>query len=83
LGDVRKFDIKRKNFIAYTKDGNSVEFPLEESRPFVRAGCQVCLDFSQLNSKVVLYQRPEASVAPVLPAKETNVEGDAVDPVLL
>lgn len=46
LEDVVKFDIKKRNIVALKRDGGKLEFPLEESRPYVRAGCQVCLDFS-------------------------------------
>jgi coenzyme F420 hydrogenase subunit beta len=46
LEDVLKFDIKKKKIVALKRDGEKIEFPLEESRPYVRAGCQVCLDFS-------------------------------------
>ncbi len=46
LGDVTKFDIKKRNIVAFKGDGGKLEFPLEESRPYVRAGCQVCLDFT-------------------------------------
>jgi coenzyme F420 hydrogenase subunit beta len=46
LGDVEKFDIKKGNIIAYKKDGDKLEFPLGKSRPYVRIGCHVCLDFA-------------------------------------
>lgn len=46
LEDVEKFDIKKGNIIAHKKDGSKLEFPLKESRPYVRVGCQVCLDFA-------------------------------------
>lgn len=46
LEDVEKFDIKKGNIIAYKKDGSKLEFPLKESRPYVRIGCHVCLDFA-------------------------------------
>lgn len=46
LEDVEKFDIKRRRIIAYKKNGNRVEIPLEEAKPYVRINCQVCLDFS-------------------------------------
>jgi coenzyme F420 hydrogenase subunit beta len=46
LQDVEKFDIKKGNIIAYKKDGEKLEFPLGKSRPYVRVGCHVCLDFA-------------------------------------
>lgn len=46
LGDVAKFDIKRGNIVAFKRDGGKLEFPLKESKPYVRVGCQVCTDFS-------------------------------------
>ncbi len=46
LGDIKKFDIKRKRIIGYKEDGSSVEIPLKESKPYVRINCQTCLDFS-------------------------------------
>ncbi len=46
LDEVSKFDIKKRNIVAFKRDGGKLEFPLEESRPYVRAGCQVCLDFT-------------------------------------
>lgn len=46
LGDVAKFDIKKGNIVAFKRNGEKLEFPLKESKPYVRAGCQVCLDFS-------------------------------------
>lgn len=46
LEEVSKFDIKKRNIVALKRDGGKLEFPLGESRPYVRAGCQVCLDFT-------------------------------------
>jgi coenzyme F420 hydrogenase subunit beta len=46
MEDVKKFDIKKGNIIAYQKAGKILEFPLEKSRPYVRIGCQVCMDFT-------------------------------------
>ncbi|MFQ5815290.1 MAG: Coenzyme F420 hydrogenase/dehydrogenase, beta subunit C-terminal domain [Candidatus Hydrothermarchaeaceae archaeon] len=46
LGKVVKFDIKKKDIIAHLGNGDTFEFPLEESRPYVRIGCTVCLDFT-------------------------------------
>jgi coenzyme F420 hydrogenase subunit beta len=46
LEDVNKFDIKKGKIIAYKKDGDKLEFPLGKSRPYVRIGCHVCLDFA-------------------------------------
>jgi coenzyme F420 hydrogenase subunit beta len=46
LEKVKKFDIKKKHIIAHLGDGDTFEFPLEESRPYVRIGCMVCLDFT-------------------------------------
>ncbi len=46
LENVRKFDIKKKNIIAHLDNGDSVEFPLEKSKPYVRIGCMACLDFT-------------------------------------
>jgi len=45
LNDVDKFDIKKKNIIAYI-NGEKREIPLEKSKPYVRIGCQVCIDFT-------------------------------------
>lgn len=46
LEGVTKFDIKKKNIIAFMGEDGRLEFPLVEARPYVRIGCQVCLDFS-------------------------------------
>lgn len=46
LEEVSKFDIKRGNIIAHKSNGEKVEFPLAESKPYVRIGCMVCADFS-------------------------------------
>jgi coenzyme F420 hydrogenase subunit beta len=46
LEDVTKFDIKKGKIIAYKKDETTLEFPLKKSRPYVRVGCHVCLDFA-------------------------------------
>ncbi len=46
LEDVEKFDIKKGKIIAYQKGGDKLEFPLKKSHPYVRVGCQVCLDFA-------------------------------------
>jgi coenzyme F420 hydrogenase subunit beta len=46
LENVEKFDIKKGNIIAFLRDGNKLEIPLKKSRPYVRIGCQVCLDFT-------------------------------------
>ncbi len=46
MEDVLKFDIKKGNIIAHLKDGETLTFPLEKSKPYVRMGCQVCLDFA-------------------------------------
>lgn len=46
LAKVKKFDIKKKHIIAHLGNGDTFEFPLEESRPYVRIGCGVCLDFA-------------------------------------
>ena len=46
LEDVKKFDIKKGKIIGHKKDGSTLEFPLGKSRPYVRVGCHVCLDFA-------------------------------------
>ncbi|MEE8168180.1 MAG: Coenzyme F420 hydrogenase/dehydrogenase, beta subunit C-terminal domain [Candidatus Hydrothermarchaeales archaeon] len=46
LEKVKKFDIKKGNIIAYLSNGDKVEFPLKESKPYVRISCLVCLDFT-------------------------------------
>ncbi len=46
LEKVTKFDIKRNNIIAQLGDDDTFEFPLKESKPYVRIGCTVCLDFT-------------------------------------
>jgi len=46
LSKVKKFDIKKNNIIAHLGNGDTFEFPLKESRDYVRVGCGVCLDFS-------------------------------------
>jgi coenzyme F420 hydrogenase subunit beta len=46
LEEVTKFDIKKKNIVAFKGSDDKLEFPLAESRPYVRIGCQVCIDFS-------------------------------------
>jgi coenzyme F420 hydrogenase subunit beta len=46
LGEVTKFDIKKGNIVAFQRNDEKLEFPLKESKPYVRAGCQVCMDFS-------------------------------------
>lgn len=46
LDDIEKFDIKKGNIIAHKKDGETLRFPLKKSRPYVRIGCHVCLDFA-------------------------------------
>ena len=46
LGDIKKFDIKRKRIIGYKNDGSTIEIPLIKSKPYVRVNCQACLDFS-------------------------------------
>ncbi len=46
LEKVRKFDIKKNNVIAHLDNGDSREFPLKESKPYVRIGCTACLDFT-------------------------------------
>ncbi len=46
MEEVEKFDIKKRKIIGL-KDGEKIlEIPLEESQPYVRVGCQVCLDFA-------------------------------------
>lgn len=45
FADVKKFNIKKGSIVA--EKGNGVlEFPLKRSKPFVRIGCKVCLDFT-------------------------------------
>lgn len=46
LTKAKKFDIKKKHIIAHLGNGDTREFPLEKSRPYVRIGCLVCLDFT-------------------------------------
>lgn len=46
LDGVEKFDIKRNKIIAKSNEKTVLKIPLSESKPFVRVGCQVCLDFS-------------------------------------
>jgi coenzyme F420 hydrogenase subunit beta len=46
MEDVLKFDIKKGNIIAHLKNNGKLELPLEKSKPYVRMGCQVCLDFA-------------------------------------
>ena len=46
LGDVTKFDIKKGSIVVFQRNDEKLEFPLKESKPYVRAGCQVCMDFS-------------------------------------
>ncbi len=46
LSEVEKFDIKKGKIIGISGGETIVSIPLPESKPFVRIGCQVCLDFS-------------------------------------
>jgi len=46
LKAVKKFDIKKGNILAVTEGGETVEIPLRVSKPYVRVGCLVCLDFT-------------------------------------
>ncbi len=46
LSDVEKFDIKKGKIIGIAGGETVLSIPLPESKPFVRVGCQVCLDFS-------------------------------------
>jgi coenzyme F420 hydrogenase subunit beta len=45
FADVKKFNIKKGNIVA-EKDSGTLEFPLKKSKPYVRIGCRVCLDFA-------------------------------------
>ena len=46
LSEVEKFDIKKGKVIALRNGEVVLEIPLPETKPYVRVGCQVCLDFS-------------------------------------
>lgn len=46
LNEVEKFDIKKNKIIGKADGETFLKIPLPESKPFVRVGCQVCLDFS-------------------------------------
>ncbi len=46
LSEVEKFDIKKGKVIAMRNGEVILEIPLPETKPYVRVGCQVCLDFS-------------------------------------
>ena len=46
LNEVEKFDIKKGKIIGKTGGKTILKIPLPESKPFVRIGCKVCLDFS-------------------------------------
>lgn len=48
FGNVRKFDIKRGKFvIKFSENGEEKvkEIPLQDTRPYVRINCHICLDF--------------------------------------
>lgn len=45
FADVKKFNIKKGNIVA-EKGSSVLEFPLKKSKPYVRMGCRVCLDFA-------------------------------------
>ncbi len=46
LSDVDKFDIKKGKMLLYRGGEVLQEIPLPETKPYVRAACEVCLDFS-------------------------------------
>ncbi|WP_456474893.1 Coenzyme F420 hydrogenase/dehydrogenase, beta subunit C-terminal domain [Candidatus Pyrohabitans sp.] len=46
LGEFDKFDIKKGKVIGLRNGEVLLEIPLAETKPYVRVGCQVCLDFS-------------------------------------
>ncbi len=46
MEEVEKFDIKKRKIIGLKNGEKILEIPLEESQPYVRVGCQVCLDFT-------------------------------------
>jgi coenzyme F420 hydrogenase subunit beta len=46
LSEVEKFDIKKGKVIGMRNGEVVLEIPLAETKPYVRVGCQVCLDFS-------------------------------------
>ncbi len=46
MEEIDKFDIKKRKIIGFKNGEKIVEIPLEESQPYVRVGCQVCLDFT-------------------------------------
>ncbi len=52
LKEMRKVDIKGKNFIIEKEDGEVIKIPLKEAYKYRRAGCKVCLDFSSRLSDV-------------------------------
>ena len=45
FADVKKFNIKKGNIVV-EKGNGAIEFPLKKSKPYVRIGCRVCLDFT-------------------------------------
>jgi coenzyme F420 hydrogenase subunit beta len=46
LSEVEKFDIKKGKMLLYRNGEVLQEIPLPETKPYVRVGCEVCLDFS-------------------------------------
>lgn len=46
LSEVEKFDIKKGKMLLYRSGEVIQEIPLPETKPYVRVGCEVCLDFS-------------------------------------
>ncbi len=52
LKEMKKVDIKGKNFIIKKESGDVLKIPLKEAYKYRRAGCKVCLDFSSRLSDV-------------------------------
>ncbi len=46
LSEVDKFDIKKGKMLLYRNGEVLLGIPLHETKPYVRAACEVCLDFS-------------------------------------
>ncbi|MFX1316621.1 MAG: Coenzyme F420 hydrogenase/dehydrogenase, beta subunit C-terminal domain [Promethearchaeota archaeon] len=46
MNDIDKFDISRGKFIVYTKDGQSKQVPIKETKKYNWSSCQYCKDYT-------------------------------------
>ena len=44
--DVEKFNIRKGNFIVYTKSGETLKMPVRTMRAYAREACNYCYDFA-------------------------------------